>query len=40
MGGGGLGDFAVGLGLDGVDEVREVDGILDEEDGNVVADDI
>jgi hypothetical protein len=38
--GGGLGDFVGGGGFDGVDEVREEDGVLDEEDGDVVADDV
>jgi hypothetical protein len=35
-----LGDFIVRPRLDGVNEIREVDGILDEENGNVVANDI
>ena len=40
VGGLGLGEAAVGLLLGGVDEVGELDGVLDEEDGNVVADEI
>lgn len=40
MGGGGLGDFVVAAGLDGVDEVGEEDGVLDEEDGDVVSDQV
>lgn len=40
MGCGGLRDFTIALGLDGVDQVGELDGILDEKDGNVVTDDI
>ena len=40
MGGGGLGNLVVGARLDGVDKVGEADGILDEEDGDVVTDDI
>lgn len=38
--GGSLGDFIVAAGLDGVDEVGEKDGVLDEEDGDVVSNDI
>ena len=38
--GGGLRNFVVGARLDGVDKVGEADGILNEEDGDVVADDI
>lgn len=37
VGGGGLGDFVVTAGLDGVDQVGEEDGVLDEEDGDVVS---
>jgi hypothetical protein len=37
---GALRDLLVGAGLDGVDEVGEEDGVLDEEDGDVVADDV
>lgn len=33
-----LGHFIVRLGLSGMDNVRELDGILNEEDGDVVAD--
>jgi hypothetical protein len=33
-----LGDLAVRLRLDGVDEIDELDSVLDEEDGDVVAD--
>lgn len=33
-----LGDFDMGFGLDGVDQVDKLDGILDEEDRNVVSD--
>jgi hypothetical protein len=40
VGGGGLGGLVVGLGLHGVDEVGELDGVLDEEDGDVVADEV
>lgn len=40
VGGGGLGNLVVGARLDGVDKVGEADGILDEEDGDVVTDDI
>lgn len=40
MGAGSLWDLAVGPGLDGMDEVREMDGRLDEEDGDVVPHDI
>lgn len=40
VGRGGLGNFVVGAGLDGMDEVGELDGVLDEEDGDVVADDV
>lgn len=36
----GLGDFVVAAGLDGVDQIGEENGILDEEDGDIVADDI
>lgn len=32
-----LGDLIVAPGLDGMDQIGEEDGILDEEDGNVVA---
>lgn len=35
-----LGDLVVGAGLDSMDQIREENGILDEEDWNVVADDI
>lgn len=37
MGSGGLGDFIITAGLDGVDQVGEEDGVLDEEDGDVVS---
>lgn len=37
---GGLGDFIVGLGFDGVDEIRELRGVLDEEGGDSIANDI
>lgn len=40
VGRGSLGDLVVRLGLHGVNEVRELDGILDEEHGDVIADDI
>ena len=40
VGGTGLGNLAVGLGLAGVDQIRELNGILDEEDGNVVSNEI
>ena len=40
MGGGCLGNFIVLSWLDGVDQVRELDGILNEEDGNVVSNNI
>lgn len=40
VGGGSLGNLVVGARLDGVDKVGEADGILDEEDGDVVANDI
>lgn len=40
MGGTGLGDLIVGLGLDGMDEIRELGSILDEERRNRVANDI
>ena len=40
VGGGGLGDLIVGARLDRVDEVGEPDGVLDEEDGDVVSDNI
>ncbi len=40
MGRGGLRDLIVRHGLDRVDEVGEADGVLDEEDGNVVSNDI
>ncbi len=40
VGGLGLRDLPVGLGLGGVDEVRELDAVLDEEDRHVVADQI
>jgi hypothetical protein len=35
-----LGDLVVATGLDGVNEIREQDGILDEENGNVVSNNI
>jgi hypothetical protein len=35
-----LGNLAVLLWLDRMDEIRELDSILDKEDGNVVADNI
>ena len=35
-----LGDLIVGPGLDGVDQIGELDGVLDEEDGDVVADNV
>ncbi len=35
-----LGDLAVRLGLGRMDEVRELDPVLDEEDGDVVADEV
>ncbi len=38
--GGRLGEAAIGLLLGGVDEVGEFDGVLDEEDGDVVADQV
>jgi hypothetical protein len=37
---GSLRDFIVGAWLDGVDEICKADGILDEEDRNVVADNV
>ena len=37
---GSLGHLAVRLGLNGVDQVRELDGGLDEEDRDVVSDDV
>lgn len=40
VGRGSLGDLAVGLGLDGVDQVGELGGRLDEEDGDVVANNV
>lgn len=40
VGGGRLGDLIVGTRLDRVDEIGESDGVLDEEDGDVVADNI
>ena len=40
MGGGGLGDLTIRGRLDGVDEVRELDSVLDEEDRNVVSDNV
>ena len=40
VGGLGLGDLPVGLGLGGVDDVGELDPVLDEEDGDVVADQV
>ena len=36
----GLGDLVVRLGLASVDDIRELDGVLDEEDGDVVANEI
>jgi hypothetical protein len=38
VGGLSLRDLDVGFGLDGVDEVDKLDGVLDEEDGDVVSD--
>jgi len=35
-----LGHLLVGLGLDGVNQIGELDGVLDEEDGNVVTNDV
>jgi hypothetical protein len=35
-----LWNLSVWLGLDSVDQIREFDSILDEKDGDVVADDI
>lgn len=35
-----LGDLPVWLGLDGVNEIDELDGVLNEEDGHVVSDNI
>jgi hypothetical protein len=40
VGRGGLGDLVVGFGLHGVDQVGELDRVLDEEDGDVVADEV
>ena len=40
MSGGGLWDLAVLLGLNGVDQIGELDGVLDEENGDVVSNDI
>ncbi len=40
VGRGGLGNLIVRHWLNRVDKVREADGILDEEDGNVVSNDI
>lgn len=37
MSGRGLWNLAVGTGLDGVDEIRELYGVLNEEDGNIVS---
>lgn len=35
-----LGDFVIGFWLDAVDKIGELEGVLDEEDGDVVADDV
>lgn len=35
-----LGHFVVRLGLGGMDDIGELDGVLDEEDGDVVAYDV
>lgn len=40
MGSSSLGDFIVGAGLDSMDQIGELHGILDEENGNVVANNI
>lgn len=40
MGSGSLWDLIVGTGLDGVDQVGELDGVLDKKYRNIVANDI
>jgi len=40
VGGLGLRDLTIGLGLGRVDQVGELDPVLDEEDGDVVADEV
>lgn len=35
-----LGDFVVAAGLDGVDQIGKKNGVLDEEDGDIIADDV
>lgn len=40
MSGGCLGNFIVLSWLDGVDQIRELDGVLDEEDRDVVSNNI
>lgn len=40
VGGLALGHLGLGFGFDGVDNIGELDGILDKEDGNVVANQI
>jgi len=36
----GLGHLVVGLGLAGMNDIGELDGVLDEEDGDIVADNV